>query len=69
MAQEHIPGKPMYSVGDRVSFQMTFDKTSKPSTESSKLSIDLAHGRLITLENLRMTLWLRIGAEVELRCL
>lgn len=25
MAQEHIPGKPMYSVGDRVSFQMTID--------------------------------------------
>ena len=24
--QEHISGKPMYSVGDRVSFQMTFDK-------------------------------------------
>ena len=24
--QEHIPGKPMYSVGDRVSFQMTFDE-------------------------------------------
>lgn len=24
--REHIPGKPMYSVGDRVSFQMTFDK-------------------------------------------
>ena len=23
MEQEHIPGKPMYSVGDRVSFQMT----------------------------------------------
>ena len=26
MAQEHIPGKPMYSVGDRVSFQMTIDE-------------------------------------------
>ena len=25
MEQEHIPGKPMYSVGDRVSFQMTID--------------------------------------------
>ena len=25
MTQEHIPGKPMYSVGDRVSFQMTID--------------------------------------------
>ena len=25
MAVEHIPGKPMYSVGDRVSFQMTID--------------------------------------------
>lgn len=24
--QKHIPGKPMYSVGDRVSFQMTFDE-------------------------------------------
>ena len=24
--QEHIPGRPMYSVGDRVSFQMTFDE-------------------------------------------
>ena len=23
--QEHIPGKPMYSVGDRVSFRMTID--------------------------------------------
>lgn len=23
--QEHIPGKPMYSVGDRVSFQMTIN--------------------------------------------
>ena len=26
MTQEHIPGKPMYSVGDRVSFQMTIDE-------------------------------------------
>ena len=26
MTQEHIPGRPMYSVGDRVSFQMTIDK-------------------------------------------
>lgn len=25
MAVKHIPGKPMYSVGDRVSFQMTID--------------------------------------------
>ena len=25
MAQEHIPGKPMYSAGDLVSFQMTVD--------------------------------------------
>ena len=24
--QKHIPGKPMYFVGDWVSFQMTFDK-------------------------------------------
>ena len=24
--QKHIPGKPMYSVGEHVSFQMTFDK-------------------------------------------
>lgn len=24
--QKHIPGKPMYSVGDRVSFQMVFDE-------------------------------------------
>lgn len=24
--QKHIPGKPMYSVGDRVSFQMTIDE-------------------------------------------
>ena len=24
--QEHIPGKPMYSVGDFVSFQMTINK-------------------------------------------
>lgn len=24
--QEHIPGRPMYSVGDFVSFQMTIDK-------------------------------------------
>lgn len=24
--QKHIPGRPMYSVGDRVSFQMTFDE-------------------------------------------
>ena len=24
--QEHIPGRPIYSVGDRVSFQMTIDK-------------------------------------------
>ena len=23
---KHIPGKPMYSVGDRVSFQMTIDE-------------------------------------------
>ena len=26
MTQKHIPGKPMYSVGDRVSFQMTIDE-------------------------------------------
>ena len=25
MEQEHIPGRPIYSVGDRVSFQMTID--------------------------------------------
>ena len=25
MTQEHIPGKPMYSVGDRDSFRMTID--------------------------------------------
>lgn len=25
MTQKHIPGKSMYSVGDRVSFQMTID--------------------------------------------
>lgn len=25
MTQKHIPGKPTYSVGDRVSFQMTID--------------------------------------------
>lgn len=24
--QTHVPGKPMYSVGDRVSFQMTIDE-------------------------------------------
>ena len=24
--QKHIPGKPIYSVGDQVSFQMTFDE-------------------------------------------
>lgn len=24
--QKHIPGKPMYSVGEHVSFQMTIDK-------------------------------------------
>ena len=24
--QEHIPGRPIYSVGDRVSFQMTIDE-------------------------------------------
>lgn len=24
--QKHIPGKPMYSVGDRVSFQITIDE-------------------------------------------
>lgn len=24
--QRHIPGKPMYSVGDQVSFQMTIDE-------------------------------------------
>ena len=24
--QKHIPGKPMYSVGDRVSFRMTIDE-------------------------------------------
>lgn len=24
--QKHIPGKPMYSVGDQVSFQMTIDE-------------------------------------------
>ena len=26
MTQEHIPGRPIYSVGDRVSFQMTIDE-------------------------------------------
>ena len=26
MTQEHIPGKPIYSIGDFVSFQMTIDK-------------------------------------------
>ena len=26
MTQEHIPGRPMYSVGDRVSFQMIIDE-------------------------------------------
>lgn len=26
MTQKHIPGKPMYSVGDQVSFQMTIDE-------------------------------------------
>ena len=26
MTQEHIPGRPIYSVGDFVSFQMTIDK-------------------------------------------
>ena len=26
MTQEHIPGKPMYSVGEHVSFQMTIDE-------------------------------------------
>lgn len=26
MKEKHIPSKPMYSVGDFVSFQMTFDK-------------------------------------------
>ena len=26
MAVEHIPGKPMYSVGDRVSFPMKLDR-------------------------------------------
>lgn len=26
MAQEHIPGRPIYSVGDFVSFRMTIDK-------------------------------------------
>ena len=25
MTQEHIPGRPIYSIGDRVSFQMTVD--------------------------------------------
>ena len=27
--QEHIPGRPMYSVGDFVSFQMTIDKNTE----------------------------------------
>ena len=26
MTQEHIPGRPIYSVGDFVSFQMTIDE-------------------------------------------
>lgn len=26
ISQEHIPGKPMYSIGDHVSFQMTIDQ-------------------------------------------
>ncbi len=26
MTQEHIPGKPIYSIGDHVSFQMTIDE-------------------------------------------
>ena len=68
MEQEHIPGKPMYSVGDRVSFQMTIDGNVETFDGVIEI-VDLARGKLTTLENLRMTLWWRIGAKAVPRCL
>ena len=37
--QEHIPGKPMYSVGDRVSFQMTIDENENVETFDGNIAI------------------------------
>lgn len=39
MVQEHIPGKPMYSVGDRVSFQMTIDENENAETFDGNIAI------------------------------
>ena len=39
MVQEHIPGKPMYSVGDRVSFQMTIDENENVETFDGNIAI------------------------------
>ena len=39
MTQEHIPGKPMYSVGDRVSFQMTIDENENVETFDGNIAI------------------------------
>ena len=39
MEQEHIPGKPMYSVGDRVSFQMTIDENENVETFDGNIAI------------------------------
>ena len=37
--QKHIPGKPMYSVGDRVSFQMTIDENENVETFDGNIAI------------------------------
>ena len=39
MVQEHIPGKPMYSVGDLVSFQMTIDENENVETFDGNIAI------------------------------
>ena len=37
MEQEHIPGRPIYSVGDFVSFQMTINKNNKTFHETIEI--------------------------------
>ena len=42
MTQKHIPGRPIYSVGDRVSFQMTID--GNVETFDGNIEIVDSHG-------------------------
>ena len=63
--QEHIPGKPMYSVGDRVSFRMAIDGNVE-TFDGSKLSIGLARGKSTTRVNHHTTFWFVTGAVVEI---